>query len=371
MARVALDAHWLGARMTGNETYTLGLLRGLAQLGSSHQYDIFVSNLGVVPSDLASVRKFRWHVLRSNWPPLRVPMVLPLMAKHLGAEILHTNYIAPPYVPCPSVVTVYDVSFAFFPHYFSCRLRWILSTLVPFSVKRAAKVITCSNHTKKDMIKLYSLPASKIDVIYGAVGKDFRDSLEKETIQSVRRKYGLSAPYILAVGNIEPRKNIRRVIEAYALLRGRGQVTHRLAVVGQARLGAPEIRSLVHEKGLEDSVAFTGYVPAVDLPYIYAGADLFIFVSLYEGFGLPVLEAMACGTPVICSNTSSLPEVAGDSALMVNPYDVEQIASAMEHVLRNHELRETLRQKGLVRASCFSWEETARRTEGVWDQVVK
>jgi glycosyltransferase involved in cell wall biosynthesis len=188
-------------------------------------------------------------------------------------------------------------------------------------------------------------------------------------VAAVRSRYRLPEGYVLFVGSVERRKNLRGLLQAYARLL-ETDVACPLVIVGTRRRGAGEIGRTLQELHLEESVIFTGYVPDADLPAIYTGADLFVFPSLYEGFGLPPLEAMACGTPVVCSNAASLPEVVGDAAIMVDPYDVEGLAEAMLRVLTDADLREHLRRKGLERARQFTWERTARETVAVYREVL-
>ena len=366
--RIAIDAHTIGERETGNETYTLNLIRELLSLDEKNEYFLYATD----PYELRARLPSEKARIVSLWPTsslLRIPLVMPLAARKQGVSLLHVNYIAPPYCPCPTVVTVHDLSFALFPHFFSPRDHLLLSTLVPISVRRAAKVIAVSQRTKEDLLEHYHLPEDKVTVTYEAASEAFRPLEERSVLTQLRERYGLHHPFILTLGNLQPRKNMVRLVKAYDRLRKRG-FTHQLVIAGQAHWRSSEIYRAVEEHGLEDEVLFTGYVPDTDLPLLYNAADLFILVSLYEGFGLPVLEAMACGTPVVASRTGSLPEVVGEAGLLVDPLDIEGIAEAIVEVLSQPHLASQLRERGLNRAANFSWRRTAEETLRVYEKAV-
>ena len=240
---------------------------------------------------------------------------------------------------------------------------------LPVILPRVDAVITDSQCSKKDICKYFHMPAEEIAVISAAAGRQFCPMSEME-VEPVIERHHLRRPYILDVCSLEPRKNLLRLVEAFATLH-KELAQYKLVIVGARNVWkSSPVARVVMQKGLQDSVIFTGYVPDEDLPAMYNGADLFCFPSLYEGFGLPVLEAMACGTPVVTSNSSSLPEVAGEAALLVDPYDVEAIADAMHRILEDDALAQDLREKGLARASQFSWEKTARETIAVYEKVL-
>ena len=365
--RIAIDAHMIGERETGNETYTLNLIRELVSLDQKNEYLLYTTHLDELR---ARVPFERAHIV-PLWPDvsfLRIPLAMPITARKQGASVLHVSYIAPPYCPCPTVVTVHDLSYVLFPHFFSLRDRLLLSTLVPISLRRAAKVIAVSQRTKEDLLEYYHLPESQVAVTYEAASEAFQPIENDALLTEVKEKYGLHEPFILTIGNLQPRKNLARLVKAYAGLRKEG-FAHPLVIVGQAYWQTSDIYRAVKEHGLEDQVVFTGYVPDVDLPLLYNAADLFTFVSLYEGFGLPVLEAMACGTPVVSSRGGSLPEVVGDAGVLVDPLDVEGITQAMAEVLSQPQLASQLRAKGLKQAASFSWRRMAEETLRVYEEV--
>jgi glycosyltransferase involved in cell wall biosynthesis len=219
------------------------------------------------------------------------------------------------------------------------------------------------------VIRILRLPPERLFVIPEAAGPAFHPQ-DAVAIEVVRRRYGLEGPFLLSVGSLEPGKNRERLLQAFARLQARG-LKHALVVAGQRAWRYEGEAPLARRLGLADSVRFLGHVPQADLPALYSAADLFVFPSLYEGFGLPALEALACGTPVVASNVSALPEVVGDAALQVSPLDVEALADAMERLLRDDRLRSDLRERGLERAAQFSWEKAARQTAEVYHRVVE
>ncbi|MBC7226910.1 MAG: glycosyltransferase family 4 protein [Thermoflexales bacterium] len=288
-----------------------------------------------------------------------------------GVDLFHaTEHLLPRFSRIRTVFTLHDLIFLFHPETHKPLNRWFLTLMMPRFLRAADAVIAVSECTKRDAVRAYGIPEEKITVIYEGVSLRFRPA-DPEAVRVVRAKYGLPEHFILYVGTIEPRKNLTALLEAYAALQARNtQYATRLVIVGKKGWLYEGFFRRLRELGLEEHVHFTGYVPDEDLPALYSAADLFVFPSLYEGFGLPVLEAMACGVPVVCSNTSSLPEVAGDAALLVDPADVRALAEAMERVLADEALRATLRTRGLERARQFTWEATARRTLEVYRRVV-
>jgi len=237
----------------------------------------------------------------------------------------------------------------------------------PRTLKTADKIITVSNSTKNDLMNHFNIPKEKIRVIFEAADEKFKSLNNKET-KEVKYKYHLNFPFILYVGGLAVHKNIPALIKAFYKVKKKG-IQHKLVITGTKRWKYKEIFETIDKLDLQNDVVFTGYVSDEDLPALYNAADLFVYPSIYEGFGLPPLEAMACGTPVITSNTSSLPEVVGDAGIMVDPYDVNGLADAMHEVLANEGLRANMIKNGLERAKMFSWEKCARETLKVYEEV--
>ncbi|HEV3168331.1 MAG TPA: glycosyltransferase family 1 protein, partial [Isosphaeraceae bacterium] len=365
--RIAVDAHMVGERETGNETYTRNLLRGLAdQPDSDHYLCLTPDPLRLRPLDLPA----NFEPVRV-WPGqslIRVPVATPLAVRRKRAHLLHmTTYVTPPWSPCPTVVTIHDLSFLEYPNAFSWRVRTMLSRLVPGSVARAARVIAVSEWTKHDLVRRYGVPPEKIAVTPEAAPPGFSrlpDAQRRPLPVAVRE------PFVLAVGNLEPRKNLARLIQAFGVVVREHGFTGQLVLVGKAHMRAGDAQQAARESGIESRVAFTGYVSHDDLMLLYNRASVFVYPSLYEGFGLPPLEAMACGCPVVASNVTALPEVLGDGALLVNPLSVEELAQAIAAVLQRPELAASLREKGAQRAASYSWSATAAKTREVYAQVL-
>jgi glycosyltransferase involved in cell wall biosynthesis len=366
--RIVIDGHMIGSGETGNETYISNLIRELAAIDPHNQYTLLTTAPALCRDLIIGRANFGLRPVSAN-PFLRIPWQIPYQLRRDPANLLHVSYVAPPLSPCPTVVSVHDIIYALMPETFSPRDRLMLSSLVPFSMRRAAAVITLSENSRRDILARYNLPPDRVVAIHLAAANRFRPASAAE-VERVRRKYSIPEAFILAVGNLQKRKNLLRLIEAFVQTKQAHPLPHKLVLVGRQHWGHQAILASVREKRMEDQVIFTGYVPDEDLPALYTAADLFVYPSLYEGFGVPVLEAMACGTPVITSNTSSLPEIAGQAALLVAPYNVPDIAEAISTVLLNNDLQHTLRTRGLEQARRFSWTETARQTLAVYEQVM-
>jgi glycosyltransferase involved in cell wall biosynthesis len=269
------------------------------------------------------------------------------------------------------VVSIHDLSFEHLPHTFHRRSRTQLRLTVRHSARRAAKILTLSEHTRRDVIETYGIDPSRIAAIPLAAPRHFYPVQDDRELQRVRHNYGIAGPYILSVGSIQPRKNLARLVNAYASLRGKFAPSDvpKLVLVGKCAWLYDETLRALEQMGVTESVILTGYVPEADLPALYSGAVCFVYPSYFEGFGLPPLEAMKCGAPVIVGNQTSLPEVVGDAALTVDPFDVSSIAAAIERLINDLNLRRELSVKGQKRAEMFDWRETARRTLEIYRQV--
>lgn len=285
-----------------------------------------------------------------------------------GAEVFHaTEHLLLPLRTVPTVLTVHDLIFRLFPEHHTRLNYWYLNATMPLYCRRATAIISVSEATKRDLVRLYRLPAAKITVVHEAAAPHFMPAAP-ERVANVRTRYGLPARYILRVGTIEPRKNLERLLEALAVLR-RLAPDARLVIVGARGWLTEGFFRRLEALGLGDAVQLAGRVPDEDLPAIYSGAELLVEPSVYEGFGLPLLEAMACGTPVVCSAVASLPEVGGDAARYFDPHDTEAMAALMAEVWRSADLRAALRQAGLARAAQFSWQRAAQETLAVYERV--
>ncbi len=362
--RVLVDAHMIGSRETGNETYVLNLLQELAQLPGIECGAAIASN-HVPAGRLKNVELVPLHS-SGNWS--RLLYTLPGACRSWKADILHVTYVGPFFAPCPMVVAVHDVAFKRYSQFFSPRDRLLFATLLPITLRRASAVTTISQHAKQEILDAYPFLAGKVHVTLPAPSILFQPIDEADALQAVLARYGIRREFILAVGNLQPRKNLLRLINAFASIR-RQVESLQLVIAGKAQWKSSMVYAEVERLGLERDVIFTGYVPDEDLVLLYNAAKIFVYPSIYEGFGLPILEAMACGTPVVASNTSSMPEVAGDAALLIDPYQEKQIEGAIQQILSDPELASSLSQKGLKRARQFSWHRTALEMAEVYQAV--
>jgi glycosyltransferase involved in cell wall biosynthesis len=287
-----------------------------------------------------------------------------------GAELFHaTEHLLPPLSGVPTVLTVHDMIFKLFPQHLKRLNYWYLNATMPLYCRRADAIIAVSESSKRDIVALYGLPQGKVTVIYEAASPDFIPASWAAT-QQVCQRYGLPERFLIHVGTIEPRKNLTRLVEALHHLRQEGLAIP-LVVVGRKGWLYDDFFRRLHELDMEDAVHFPGYVAAADLPVLYSAATMAAMPSEYEGFGLPVLEAMACGTPVVCSHTSSLPELGGTAARTFDPYDVEAIGETISAVWTDADLRAEMRQQGLAQAAKFSWDRAAEETLALYERVLQ
>jgi glycosyltransferase involved in cell wall biosynthesis len=296
----------------------------------------------------------------SRNPVRRLLLDLPRLAGRHGVDVVCTTYSGPLGLRCPLVVVVHDVSFKRHPEWFSPRDRVVLNAGVGLTVRRAAAVITLSEFSRREIETFYPMASGRIHVTPLAPAERFGP--DEGNDEDARGRYGIRPPYVLAVGNLQPRKNLLRLIEAFGRLSARSRLRHDLVLVGKSEWQGSDIGASIARLALSARVKSIGYVSDDDLPAIYRGADLFVYPSLYEGFGLPVLEAMACGTPVVASKVSAIPETAGEAAWMVDPRSVDELAAAVEELCVNAEQRARWRLRGLERSRAFTWDRTARQT---------
>lgn len=371
--RIAIDAHSIGTKLGGNESYARNLIEGLARIDNVNAYTLYVTTSEAFDSYRQRWPNFTVRLTRPHTPLIRIPLTLSAELRKNPVDVLHVQFTAPPFCPCPVVVSVHDLSFEHLPATFNRRSRTQLRLTVRHSVRKAARVLTLSEHTRKDVIETYGVNSHRVETIPIAAPPHFGPVSDAKELQRVRHTYGIDSDYILSVGSIQPRKNLIRLIHAYELLRDNDSAVKlpKLVLVGKRAWLYDETLRALEKTALGEHVILTGYVPESDLPPLYSGALCLVYPSFFEGFGLPPLEAMQCGTPVIIGNRTSLPEVVGDAAITVDPFDLHAIARALEDVVNRPELREELRVKGLERARMFDWQETARRTLKVYEHVVK
>jgi glycosyltransferase involved in cell wall biosynthesis len=288
-----------------------------------------------------------------------------------GVTLFHApHYVLPPLIRCRSVVTIHDCIHLMFPQYLPNRLAFgYARTSIGLAARRATRVLTVSESSKRDILRFVNTQPEKIDVIYNAYDERFAIDPAEADVVRVRERFQLQDEFVLYAGNVKPHKNLERLIEAFHIVRKRGLDHLKLVMIGDEISKYTALRRAVHRHQLHPYVRFLGYLPEETLAVMYRLAGVFVFPSLYEGFGLPPLEAMASGTPVVTSNVSSLPEVAGDAAVLVDPYDPRAIADGMYRVLTDEQLRKDLRHRGVARAGMFSWEQSVRRVRKIYDEV--
>lgn len=371
--RIAIDAHAVGAKLGGNESYAVNLIEALAQIDSANHYTIYITTDEARERFQGRWPNFKVRATLPHTPLIRIPLTLSAELRKNPVDVLHVQFTAPPFCPCPVVVSIHDLSFEHLPQTFKRRSRTQLRLTVRHSARRAARIISLSEHGRRDIIETYGITAERVSAIPLAAPSHFAPVQDNRELQRVRHNYGIDGDYILTVGSIQPRKNLARLVQAYASLRGNKSADKlpKLVLVGKSGWLYDETLRALKETGVADTVVLTGYVPQEDLPALYSGALCFVYPSYFEGFGLPPLEAMKCGAPVIVGNKTSLPEVVGDAALAVDPFDVEAIASAMQRMIESPALREELSIKGQARAETFDWRETARKTLAIYQEVAQ
>jgi glycosyltransferase involved in cell wall biosynthesis len=320
-------------------------------------------------TESASKDSITWLSLPTSSRVSRLSRDLARLGDEWRADVLHASYVAPYRTRCPVVVSVHDVSFRRFPEFFSWRDRLLFSTLFRSSVHRAAAILTLSSHARDEIKRFYPNLRAPIHVVPAAPNQAFRP-LDADAAVAVVSRLGIRTPFLLAVGTVQPRKNLARLIEAFGDVRRRHPDVS-LVIVGPSGFRAASLEEAIVTRGLRDAVRLVGYVSADDLTALYNRAVALVYPSVYEGFGLPVVEAMACGRPVIAANTSSLPEVAGNAALLVDPFDVSALASAMERLLTDPGHADELGARGLGRAAEFSWHRTAVAALAAFEAVCR
>ncbi len=368
--RFGIDSHSAEREGEGNSTYCRNLISALLAAGGHHDFPLFAAN-----PDHAFYRRVsprgRSRVIRvaQGRGLARLGWALARAASRERVDSLHVQYTAPLGYRGPLVVTAHDLSFLHVPESFPPALRLALRVLVPWSMARAARIITDSEFSRRDIMARYAIRPEKIAAIPLGADIRFRPRASGETV-SVLGRYGLRPGFYLSLGRLNRRKNLERLLQAYARVRTDSGLEAPLVVGGKSDYGVPDMFRRANLSGEASGVRFTGLIPDEDLPAFFSAAACFVYPSLFEGFGLPVLEAMACGTPVVASNRAALPELVGDAALLVDPESVEALAQAMGRILADKDLAADLGRRGLARSRQFSWRETAERTLAVYRDAV-
>lgn len=372
---VALDYTSAAGQGAGIGRITRETVAALATEPRAFEVRLFVSGARTADLPPPPGAGFVWRTtpIAPRWlaRAWRLGIPLPIETFTGAIDLYHaTDFVLPPVRAKRSIVTVHDLSFITVPEAASSSLKRYLDRVVPRSVARASHVIADSAATKADLIRLYHTPTDRITVIYPGADARFRRVDDPAARAAVRTKYKLTRPYLLAVGTVQPRKNYARLAEALAIVRASG-IDVDLAIAGGRGWLEDPIYAAVERAGMRDHVHFLGFADDADLPALYSEAITSAMPALYEGFGIPVLEAMQCGTPAITSNVSSLPEVGGDAALLVDPLDTKAIAAAIERVVTDSTLREGMIARGYVQAARFSWARAADELAALYERLLR
>ncbi|TCW40349.1 glycosyltransferase involved in cell wall biosynthesis [Thermohydrogenium kirishiense] len=362
---VIIDVRMINENLHGIARYTYELIKNFIKLNDIKIYLLTCDNK-FKEKILNQNEDIRYIIVKSGFLSIREPIELPIkLNKYKNEAIFHSpSFVSSPFIRCPTIMTIHDLNHLKFPEYYTKFHKYYYNYIVKPSALNAKKVLTVSNFSKMEIVNWLKCDSEKVVVTYNGVDENFKVINDKDKLIIIRKKYDLPQKFVLYIGNLKPHKNITNLIKAIKKINQEIM----LVINGESN---EILNKIIKENNLENKVKFIGYVDDDDLPALYNLAELFVYPSLYEGFGLPPLEAMACGCPVITSNTSSLPEVVGEAGIMVNPYNVEEIARAIDLVLLNENLRREMIEKGLKQAKKFSWRKTAEETLKVYEDVYK
>jgi glycosyltransferase involved in cell wall biosynthesis len=371
---IVLDARTVGRHFSGVGFYVLELVRAFSTIGAPHRYHLLVHGDSAL-DDVSLDERFRIH--RTKASPESHPLgdlweefALPRLAAFVGADVLHGPAFLIPLrrTGLATVVTIHDLVAFTHPKTIPWKYALYMRGRIRRAVQTASRTICVSESAKRDVVRLLEAPPEKIACIHHGVAERFRPQTP-ERISEVRRRHGLERPYVLFVGNLEPRKNLAGLVRAFRILRRERKEPLDLVVAGQIAWKSGELLKELNAEDVREAVRLTGYFPVADLPALYSGALAFVFPTLWEGFGMPVLEAMACGAPVVTSRVPSIEEIAGDAAVWVDPHSPDSIAQGIRDALEGAVPREEWTRRGIERASHFSWRETALRTLEVYERA--
>ena len=367
--KIGLLIAFAGRNCGGPEVFEREIVRAITAVAPEHEYHLYCLDRRAEAVIRVPADRVVYHQMRPPVRAMNMLTTLPLTIPRTKPDVFYAPIVPPPFCPERTIMAMPCSSLLrrpeFYPPLIRMRLRFLLHRALP----KAARVICPSVHVRDVVQDCFDIDPARLEVIHPGLSRIFRpiDDEEKET--HVEGRLGLRFPYFLFSGRWEPRKNVVRTLEAFASFKRRFGTLHKLVFTGGRSWGASEAEAVIRRLGIEDAVVDVGKGSIDDLPYLYGGADAVVYASLWEGFGMPIAEAMACGTPVITSNISAMPETAGGGALLVDPYSTEDIVHALHRIATEPALRERLRASGLNRAQCFSWEKTARRTLDLFEEV--
>ena len=364
--RFSVDAHAIGRHLTGNEAYVRNLLNGFAKLD---KFSEFITYLSVEGASNWVPARFT-HRFVANDPFLRLGYDLSSKLRQDRPDLIHVQYTAPLFCPVPVVASIHDISYLEHPEFFTKSRSLQLRYTVNRTIKIASRILTLSDFSRRAIERAYNLTDDKVIVVPAAVSSSFRQISRENAIAQVKKKFAISNPFILTVGDLQPRKNPLGLIKAYdELMNAHPDLPHDLVFVGNDTWFSSRVRQAAAKSRFHGRIHFTGYVDENDLLLFYNACEIFIFPSFYEGFGIPILEAMACGRAVACANATAIPEVADAAALLFNPESTGEMVRAMRDLLIDRELRERMERLGLKNATLFSWERTAQKTLEVYYEI--
>jgi glycosyltransferase involved in cell wall biosynthesis len=366
--RIGIFAMTLGSNGGGPEIYESQLVRSLVEGDEENEYHLFCPKAAKTEF-LPNSPNLHHHYIWPNARWISLPTSLPYLLLKSEIQVLHATFIPPPISPKRYVFTMHCSSHFVHPEFYDARILWRLNKFLDLGMRKASQIMCVSEHVRELVSERYGVKKDRLPVVYHGVDERFRPIERKLACEKIK-SYGIESPFLLYVGKLTARKNIVRILEAYHRFRNEDSKDLKLVLVGKRTWKAEGIEETIERLDLKDSIIELGYVRHEDLPCLYAAAELFLFPSLWEGFGIPVIEAMACGTPVITSNNSCLPEVAGGAALLVNPYSVDDIADGIKTVLDDSAYRETLRNAGFARAREFTWQRTAAQSLQVYRAAI-
>jgi glycosyltransferase involved in cell wall biosynthesis len=371
--RIGIDGRALTGRYTGDRTYWLNIIRSILNLSKENpreKDEYFVYSRLPIPSGiLPDVPNLNIRVVPANNDRIWTIFTFPKALKMDGMDIGHTQYTIPIRPPCPIITTIHDISFRLYPEWFPRKHRLLLNLSVPPAMRRAKKVITVSESSRRDIIRIYGLEESKIIAIPEAAGPEYGPVPKDLAREAVKDRFGITDPFLITVGVLQPRKNHSMLIEAFARARRQSGIPHKLVITGKKGWEWEALIRQAARLNVADALIYTDYVEDENLPPLYSTADGMAFPSLYEGFGLPPLEAMACGTPTLVSDAPAMPEVVGDGAWVLPKMDAVAWGDAIVRILTDAEMRQYWSERGLRRAEQFSWVRSAKQTLDVYREV--